>query len=552
MEIEAKYTVLDQRTYTTLIRLHQIGDFRVEEGGTRSILDTYLDTDDRALISAGYACRRRRQDGETTISVKSLSSGNATADDTIHRRIELEIPIDEERVLRPDRWPESPLRHLVLEACGGQTLTEILDIEQARQVRYLLSPEGTVVMELDLDRVEIRGRPGDGDQATKGKSRRGKAVHVFTELEVELMEAGSEADLQQVMAHLTGLPGLSAQPTSKFERGLALIAGGATSNRHQRSLRPDDTVEEAARRLLRPLFLKMQAHEAGTYVGEDTEQLHDMRVAIRRMRTLLRVTEAYLDPAALQPACSGLRKTARILGAVRDMDVFREKTGIYLTESAISPSSFAPLMQVWNVEYARRRNEMLAYLGEREYARFKKRFWAQLKTGLPTRGKPARISHVGREVVTAQLRRLQRRSASLTEPVKDYEAYHQLRIDAKHLRYSLEFFQTLLGAEALEAIEVLKHLQDHFGDLQDAVVAASHLRAVAAYGTWVTPEQSQLLWRSPAAPEAADLTSMDAIWTYLRVREAEIETLTEATPQVWQEFQDRGVPELVQTALAGI
>jgi CHAD domain-containing protein len=546
MEIEAKYIVLDQRTYTTLIRLREIADFRVEDGGTLDILDTYLDTPDHAIIAAGYACRRRRQDGETYLTIKSLSNPVMAADDALHRRIELEIAVDEGVESAPDQWPSSPLRELVLDVSGGQALVEILEIKQSRQVRYLLSSEGHAVAELDLDRVRIRGeRTGSGGTASDHDT----SVFAFTELEIELMEAGSEADLKQVIAHLSRLEGLIAQPTSKFERGMAFFARGSGSSNPRRTLKPRHTVDNAVRHLLRPLFLKMQAHEEGTYAGVDIEELHDMRVAIRRMRTLLRVTKSYLDLNELEPVCNGLRKTARILGAVRDMDVFREKTEEYLTQSATPTAALAPLMQIWNVEYARRRNEMLAYLGNEDYARFKQRFWRHLETKLPVKGKPARVNDVVHDVIAIQLGRLHRSSAAITEPVQDYAAYHQVRIDAKYLRYSLEFFRSLLGPEAREAIEVLKHLQDHFGDLQDAVVAAHHLRAVTAYGTWITPQQSSLLWKLVDAPDAGDATSMEAIWTYLLAREAEIEALTAATPQAWQEFQDCAVPELVQAAL---
>jgi CHAD domain-containing protein len=551
MEIEAKYVVLDPRTYTTLTRLHQIADFQLAEGGTRSILDRYLDTPDHAIFSAGYACRLRRQNDETVITVKSLSTPGEAQDDLLHRRIELQISLDEGLELTPSRWPKGPLHDLVLEAVGEQELTEILEIKQARQVRYLLDSDENTIAELDLDQVQIRGGQAARGKSTGGKSSGDRPAYAFTELEIELMEGGNEADLKQVMAHLSRMDGLVAQPTSKFERGLALVAGGSVTAHHRRSIKPRQMVGEATRILLRTLFLKMQLHEEGTYAGADIEELHDMRVAIRRMRTLLRVTKGYIDLKALGPVCTGLRQTGRVLGAVRDMDVFREKTEAYLAQSETPPHTLAPLMQVWNVEYAHRRNDMLTYLGDRDYARFKQRFWGHLERKLPTRGKPARVSDVVHDVIAAQLRRLQDSSASIGGPVQDYEAYHQVRIDAKLLRYSLEFFRGVLGAEAQKAIEVLKHLQDHFGDLQDAVVAAHHLRAVTAYGTWTAPRQTHLLWKYADGSDPIDAASRDAIWAYLSAREAEVEVLTAATPQVWQQFQDRTLPELVEAALAG-
>ena len=91
-------------------------------------------------------------------------------------------------------------------------------------------------------------------------------------------------------------------------------------------VRADDTMAEAADKILLFQLRRMIEHEPGTRKGEDIEELHDMRVATRRMRAALRLFEAFLDPEALRPFLKTLRRTGRTLGAVRDLDVFWEKT----------------------------------------------------------------------------------------------------------------------------------------------------------------------------------------------------------------------------------
>ena len=91
---------------------------------------------------------------------------------------------------------------------------------------------------------------------------------------------------------------------------------------------PSDTMTEAAAKTLRFHLAKMLEHEEGTRLGEDPEELHDMRVSTRRMRMALRVFADYLDPEVLRPVLRGLRRTGRTLGAVRDLDVFDEKTQV--------------------------------------------------------------------------------------------------------------------------------------------------------------------------------------------------------------------------------
>ena len=92
---------------------------------------------------------------------------------------------------------------------------------------------------------------------------------------------------------------------------------------------PDDPMSEAGRKVLRFHFERMLAHEPGTRLGEDIEELHDMRVATRRMRSAFGVFSPYFDPDALQPFFKGLRRTGRALGGVRDLDVFMEKAQRY-------------------------------------------------------------------------------------------------------------------------------------------------------------------------------------------------------------------------------
>ena len=83
---------------------------------------------------------------------------------------------------------------------------------------------------------------------------------------------------------------------------------------------PADTMAEAAVKTLRFHLARMLEHEAGTRLGEDSEELHVMRVSSRRMRMALRVFDEYLDRQAMRPVLKGLRRTGRTLGAVRDLD----------------------------------------------------------------------------------------------------------------------------------------------------------------------------------------------------------------------------------------
>ena len=117
----------------------------------------------------------------------------------------------------------------------------------------------------------------------------------------------------------------------------------------------------------------MLFHEEGTIKGEEIEELHDMRVAVRRMRAASRVFEDYLDPGQLEPHLKGLGRTLGSLGEVRDLDVFREKAEEYLK---ILPSGHEhdldPLFAVLAEEREKARKNMLDYLDSEKYSHFKK------------------------------------------------------------------------------------------------------------------------------------------------------------------------------------
>jgi hypothetical protein len=120
--------------------------------------------------------------------------------------------------------------------------------------------------------------------------------------------------------------------------------------------------------------------------------------------------------------------------------------------------------------------------------------------------------------------------------------YHRLRIASKGLRYTLEFFEEVLGEGARPLIEDVKNLQDHLGDLQDAVVGCGVAGTFLTWGTWEVPPGRAALVPHPVynAPGVA---------TYLAHRQEEIAELIGTFPPVWarvggEEFL-HGVAELI-------
>ncbi|WP_269848585.1 CHAD domain-containing protein [Methanosarcina horonobensis] len=139
---------------------------------------------------------------------------------------------------------------------------------------------------------------------------------------------------------------------------------------------PEDSMAFVAHRIFAYQFSQMLAHEKGTRKGEDIEELHDMRVAVRRMRAAAIVFGEYLESEKVEPHLKGLRRTLGALGGVRDLDVFREKAEAYLKN--LPPGhehDLDPLFLTLEEEREKAREDMLDYLDSEKYSRFKKRFF---------------------------------------------------------------------------------------------------------------------------------------------------------------------------------
>jgi CHAD domain-containing protein len=291
-----------------------------------------------------------------------------------------------------------------------------------------------------------------------------------------------------------------------------------------------DPIPEAAKKVLRFHFARMLHYEPGTRTGEDSEALHKMRVATRRMRAAFGIFKPYFDGEATQPYRQALRETARALGEVRDLDVFQIKLESDLdglpTEKQIN---LDPVLPLWHREREQARTALLRFLDGNEYQTFVQEFnlflnrpemgVAESETLLPP---PYKLEHVIPSVLYDRLGQVQAYEGVLERASLDQQ--HKLRIKVKRLRYAIEFMGDMLGEEQKEVVSVLEKMQDHLGDLNDTKETDAILRA------WL----EQL--RDQNAPNANLGTNTETIETYLAVKREEQDRLRAEFPQVWRQF----------------
>lgn len=315
-----------------------------------------------------------------------------------------------------------------------------------------------------------------------------------------------------------------------------------------------DSMAEAARKTLLFHYHRMVRHEPGTRLGEDIEELHDMRVATRRMRAALQVFGPHLDMNGLAPFLKGLKRTGRALGAVRDLDVFWETVEEYLLSvPELQRPDLSPLHRVWGDERESARQRMLTYLDGASYMRFKEEFgtYLQYRDGCQPpvsmtdgRSLPQAVSDAVPVAVYERLALVRSYDRWITAPGVPLELFHQLRIACKGLRYTFEFFREILGDPVKHLIKEMKAQQDHLGALQDAVVASSVLQNFLTRGSWNPPKKGRDAKGLPSSPIIAP-----GVATYMASRQQEVEDLLKTYPDVWDRLRRAEFTRQVMRAL---
>ncbi|MEV5537367.1 CHAD domain-containing protein [Saccharopolyspora shandongensis] len=220
------------------------------------------------------------------------------------------------------------------------------------------------------------------------------------------------------------------------------------------------------------------SHDPGTRQGEDPEELHQMRVSVRRMRAMLLSGRRFLDQDWSEPLRAELGWLGRALGPVRDLDVLLERLR---AESADLPAderaAAARLISGLEAEHGLARVEMLAALDSDRYLALLRSIADSLRAGLPTPESDVDTEHELRRLVLGQFRKLRKSVARLPEAPADDEL-HALRIRGKRVRYTAELAQPAFGRPMQQLIKAAKQFQDVLGEHQDACVAEERVRGL--------------------------------------------------------------------------
>lgn len=437
----------------------------LEPRSTLQIFDTYLDTDDWRIHRAGFALRIRSESGKSEATLKSLHSASAEVAD--RRELSEALENAESESIRQSIGPVGTRVHAV---SGAHALLPLFEVRTSRQ-RFAIrrEDEAQQLGEIALDETVI-SRPHGEPQASMQR------------VEVEALTEAHEP-LQSLVKALRSDCALEAASDTKYSHGLKSVglAPGPAPEFAPTAVDSSMAIVDVALANLRRYLSAWHLHEPGARLGDNPEELHDLRIAGRRLDAILRQFRSSL-PASFLRIRPTLKKILRALGDARDLDVALGELETFSRELPESDrESVEPLKQHLVSERVRARARMLSVLDSVSVQENLQKLTALLAA--PSVASQQSSPELALNAAPALIRRRYRKvrkGANLLTADSSMEAYHAVRGLVKKFRYTLEAVAVIYGKPADEMLRTLRRWQEKLGVQQDAAIAIRRLKALAS------------------------------------------------------------------------
>ena len=441
---------------------------------------TYFDTPKRRLRRAGFSLRVRRSGKTITQTVKRQGDGAGLFD-----RAEWESPV---RRMLPDVAAAlaTPL---------GDVLSEKRAARLAPAVRMRIQRKAWDVDD-SASRIEVA--------ADSGTLVAGDFAEPVSELELEL-KSGPDSALFDFCEALAKVVPLRLGVLSKADRALALADGrfGKIAKAPDVHLSADMTVSDAFAAIVQSCIKHFRLNEPVLVERQEPEALHQMRVALRRLRSALVLFKPIVGhDAEIARIRKDLRWIGRMLGQARNLDVFSEGLG----EAA---AELPRLRHKRDEHYAR----IVVALDSRRFLKLMLRIvrWLAICAWREQESARREIGGFLDHRIDAAWDLVAERDVPLEDMSE--EQRHALRIDIKKLRYAVEFAKSLHADHRLKAKRfgsAIDALQDELGALNDMTIARPLARKYL--GEASDEEELSRAHLSKAQSEFARLLAIGPYW----------------------------------------
>ena len=424
-------------------------DVVVTAADERRLTTVYWDTADLRLIRWGCTLRHRAGEGWTVKLPKVESSALLVR--------------DEHNFPGPPAAPPEQAVDLVRAYVRTAELAPVARMRTVRRAVSVLSADGRLLAEIDDDEVSVhRGRRVTGR---------------FRELEVEMAADGSDELLDAIVERLRAGGAGAADPTPKLVRALGAVATEPPEVTPELLDGATTTAGAVVRRAIASSVARLLRHDPGVRLGGEPEDVHQARVATRRMRSDLRTFAPLIEAEWAASLSEELRWLAAELGTVRDAEVLAER--IHATAGRLPAADVEAGRHVADrieASIGDARGGLLTALHDPRYVALLDRLVEAAHAPALTAEAEGPARKVLPALVAVPWSKLWRDGRRLDAHSPDGEL-HALRIRAKRVRYAAEAVVPVMGPKASRFAAAVTRLQTVLGEHQDLVIAADWLHA---------------------------------------------------------------------------
>jgi len=454
-ELELKFEV-PTASLSSLSRGSLLNGVRSSGGKSANLVSVYFDTKKLKLRRKAVSLRIRRM-GRRTVQTVKQENGHGT-----FARNEWEHDIGD-RHTDIELVRKTPLRSVVSKKLR-RGLTPVFETRVRRKVFQVKCGESEI--ELSVDKGEIEA---------------GRKTQPICEVELEL-KRGQPRDLFRIAKQLAEKVPAQLTVASKADRGYDLLTGDKPGpvKAVPVVLTPDADVQSAFQCIAWACIHQLIANQPIMQRG-DPDGLHQMRVALRRLRAAISLFSEMLTDAQTETLKSDLKWLAAELGPARELDIFFKRVVKPVVDGKPNGAGVAVLSRDLR---QRREDAIIRAHAAADSARFRKLVldtaawieagdWINNPDISACKLREQSIIDVAEKELHRRWKKLLKRGKRLDE--FDAQRRHRLRIQGKKLRYAAEFFATAFsGKKSLRRqrkfVASLERLQDALGDLNDIVV----------------------------------------------------------------------------------
>lgn len=442
----------------------------LEREPVQSVRRTVLDTFDWRIHAEGWILERERVGRRSELVLRAIDG------DELVRLGGSAVPVFARDL------PEGPLRSRLAPVLEMRALTPVAELATHRWVARLVDGEGKTRVRVRVEQNQLVGRARTSKVATPGND----LGSVVTVLPLRGYETDAER-VRELLAAQVAVEGGAAEGDAPDPVVAALAALGQApgwySSKLKVELDPGLPAAEAYRRILRRLRQTMRDNEAGTLADVDSEFLHDYRVAVRRTRSVLGQAKGVLPADLLAWAIPEWRWLGGVTGPTRDLDVWL----LTLPELEVAvPDLLEGGLARLDAHVAGLQRDahdtLVAELASPHALDVLARWDAWLDAADEPPGPEVGASAAAEPIVGIARARIWKAYRRVRDdgraigPASPGPELHELRKDAKKLRYLLECFATLFPADDMKSIvRELKLVQDVLGTFQDCEVQTGTL-----------------------------------------------------------------------------